>query len=163
MVGSPPRVRGKLVYPSIATQKARITPACAGKTTLDIMRARESRDHPRVCGENFSICCEYNASRGSPPRVRGKHLPIMSFVFTLRITPACAGKTTSPIVSYLLGKDHPRVCGENGNNGIVSLTLIGSPPRVRGKQSEKIITTSCTGITPACAGKTSCRTMRHIS
>ena len=59
MVGSPPRVRGKV---AIADQVF----GCAG-------------DHPRVCGEKRPLRPHRIALPGSPPRVRGKvfFIPIL--------------------------------------------------------------------------------------
>ena len=53
-VGSPPRVRGKPLSSSATIPRARITPACAGKTPLMNSFSCAPPDHPRVCGENPS-------------------------------------------------------------------------------------------------------------
>ena len=53
-LGSPPRVRGKRKPVCILRTHPRITPACAGKTAVRVSLRRLARDHPRVCGENFS-------------------------------------------------------------------------------------------------------------
>ena len=71
--GSPPRVRGKrLTHPALSSHK-RITPACAGKTTIWEDNYKGFKDHPRVCGENLVILIPRHCKIGSPPRVRGKH------------------------------------------------------------------------------------------
>ena len=51
--GSPPRVRGKLERVEVLQAVVRITPACAGKTKVDLERRADEGDHPRVCGENL--------------------------------------------------------------------------------------------------------------
>ena len=71
------------------------------------------------------------------------------------ITPACAGKTFHTPSKKQLCRDHPRVCGENMFAGTKSAVQQGSPPRVRGKRTLKGVSVGYTGITPACAGKTS--------
>ena len=53
LLGSPPRVRGKLGHIARDSVCDGITPACAGKTQSVMWRRRAKRDHPRVCGENF--------------------------------------------------------------------------------------------------------------
>ena len=72
-VGSPPRMRGKLV---------------------GLINGRlSSEDHPRGCGENRKNPCKEYLSVGSPPRMRGK---LVTHYFERnfnRITPADAGKT----------------------------------------------------------------------
>ena len=50
--GSPPRVRGKLLFISSSLLRHRITPARAGKTLLHNWTKRLPQDHPRACGEN---------------------------------------------------------------------------------------------------------------
>ena len=74
--GSPPRVREKLYLSIFLLAKARITPACAGKTLTLVSNQLFFRDHPRVCGKNF---CSYQVvcfREGSPPRVREKLINI---------------------------------------------------------------------------------------
>ena len=51
-LGSPPRMRGKLVLYNPLFSHLGITPACAGKTLRVQRLLTVSRDHPRVCGEN---------------------------------------------------------------------------------------------------------------
>ena len=71
-LGSPPRVRGKEGEGKCRKNLSRITPACAGKSTL----------------------CPLSPwlHEGSPPRVRGKVSNQQVTKFKLGITPACAGK-----------------------------------------------------------------------
>ena len=72
MLGSPPRVRGKVVchFPSFTI--IRITPACAGKSARRNFFREFDQDHPRVCGEKLRTKLRDNVQMGSPPRVRGK-------------------------------------------------------------------------------------------
>ena len=51
VIGSPPRVRGKVLESYQTDFEKRITPACAGKSRGSLRRCRQRRDHPRVCGE----------------------------------------------------------------------------------------------------------------
>ena len=133
LLGSPPRVRGK-VHPFVAEVRPfGITPACAGKSGLYRGCRSPGRDHPRVCGEKTMIPQEFGASLGSPPRVRGKGLLFTPPVLIFGITPACAGKSLRPTLS-----DWPAQ---------------GSPPRVRGKAFLQWCSRPGKGITPACAGK----------
>ena len=71
--GSPPRVRGKLLFGWQTHYFCRITPARAGKTRRRRCRGRRRKDHPRACGENTVRRVVGSANQGSPPRVRGKH------------------------------------------------------------------------------------------
>ena len=65
--------------------------------------------------------------------MRGKHDDFVGRGLALRITPACAGKTTYPRTARGAGADHPRVCGENKALTEAEREQGGSPPRVRGK------------------------------
>ena len=71
-------MRGKGLSELAHTKKARITPACAGKTEYMRTRVRFLKDHPRVCGENFMLSKDSTPGPGSPPRVRGKLLASIS-------------------------------------------------------------------------------------
>ena len=154
LLGSPPRVRGKLGGIIRAAQGVRITPACAGKTSACKLSDYTIQDHPRVCGENGPALCDVREHLGSPPRVRGKPSSIASALRPLRITPACAGKTTLRYRDQFSAGDHPRVCGENPPVCAPYLRRLGSPPRVRGKLSPETQMKEPQRITPACAGKT---------
>ena len=70
--GSPPRVRGKQRGLYTDQDAKRITPACAGKTSLSRIFLLATTDHPRVCGENVTSGLGNTMKAGSPPRVRGK-------------------------------------------------------------------------------------------
>ena len=52
VVGSPPRMRGKLGVTKIRIGRRRITPADAGKTSTFLLVWQGEKDHPRGCGEN---------------------------------------------------------------------------------------------------------------
>ena len=131
-----------------------ITPACAGKTLFVGIKIKSRRDHPRVCGENPSFFRLPSCIPGSPPRVRGKRVCAGIRCRASGITPACAGKTTLGNKRIAVAGDHPRVCGENTTSPFMIASVVGSPPRVRGKHTLNGKRMLCTGITPACAGKT---------
>ena len=89
------------------------------------------------------------------PRVRGKSLVPVPGALAERITPACAGKRSSPTWRFMPMGDHPRACGEKDGLSLGAEMMQGSPPRVRGK----IYTTSarggCWGSPPRVRGKAS--------
>ena len=91
--GSPPRVRGKALLFCLSNLLPRITPACAGKSSLTSGYIPARGDHPRVCGEKLSFGTSKINRIGSPPRVRGKDHDDDRRKSTVRITPACAGKS----------------------------------------------------------------------
>ena len=71
-IGSPPRVRGKVLMNSSNVIAIRITPACAGKRMVKSNGKYNNRDHPRVCGEKAYSLVILFVDVGSPPHVRGK-------------------------------------------------------------------------------------------
>ena len=91
--GSPPHMRGKAKIFRRWSAEMGITPAYAGKSARILKRRTEKRDHPRVCGEKFTLSSSTAVSPGSPPRMRGK-APAQTLTGSAsRITPACAGKS----------------------------------------------------------------------
>ena len=52
LIGSPPRMRGKLPPAPMKSLRNRITPADAGKTKFCKKFTINHKDHPRGCGEN---------------------------------------------------------------------------------------------------------------
>ena len=72
--------------------------------------------------------------RGSPPHARGRPWKAGGCMKIIRITPACAGKTTALHGARQRDTDHPRMRGEDSSS------------------TEEV--SSRFGITPACAGKT---------
>ena len=110
--GSPPRMRGKDVHHLPAVPSAGITPAYAGKRQRRGAGLGPGKDHPRVCGEKVTRTKEKPPLWGSPPRMRGKVMPVRNLVSAVGITPAYAGKSSGIQSGRGVRWDHPRVCGE---------------------------------------------------
>ena len=104
-------------------------------------------------GEKFSSMLFLTCSMGSPPRGRGKEAVAPFPLPAAGITPAWAGKRTSPHLYCELSKDHPRVGGEKSCIRLLSVCIAGSPPRGRGKVDVRLEGQRGHGITPAWAGK----------
>ena len=138
VAGSPPRMRGKVWLVYLHPGSSRITPAYAGKSSGWPICCALSRDHPRVCGEKQTAMEVTEKQVGSPPRMRGKVLPIAFAPAPTRITPAYAGKRGFVLHNQRSCKDHPRVCGEKKANLQNTAQWIGSPPRMRGKDHTEI-------------------------
>ena len=113
VVGSPPRMRGKRHTTLLYRSFDGITPADAGKTFVNSFILLILWDHPRGCGENTFYKKGTCHIKGSPPRMRGKHLHRRDDVRYTRITPADAGKTVTRCNDKVPISDHPRGCGEN--------------------------------------------------
>ena len=158
---SPPRVRGKVPVCCPEHRKVRITPAYAGKRDLVISGSGDIEDHPRVCGEKFTLSSSTAVSPGSPPRMRGK-APAQTLTGSAsRITPACAGKRPAEKKVDPAEANHPRVCGEKAETERTQRGVPGSPPRMRGKVGHDPAVRVLHRITPAYAGKrTGCKPCR---
>ena len=86
-------MRGKVTLEVTYATKPGITPAYAGKSIRATAILRQSRDHPRVCGEKGSVFSDLVFDEGSPPRMRGKGTLLFSIRLLVGITPAYAGKS----------------------------------------------------------------------
>ena len=146
-------MRGKVFSLVLLCYTKRITPAYAGKRLMFRQIGAGSKDHPRVCGEKLSGCVWLRVYGGSPPRMRGKVNRYPVQIPVNGITPAYAGKRSRSPPALRGGKDHPRVCGEKHGVHVSLMWSAGSPPRMRGKARKPCSFTSCIGITPAYAGK----------
>ena len=93
--GSPPHARGARRGPAARPGPARITPACAGSTPGNRTRAAAATDHPRMRGEHQPVSPSTHRLVGSPPHARGAQEVLEGEVVPDRITPACAGSTTT--------------------------------------------------------------------
>ena len=91
---------------------------------------------------------------GSPPHARGRPIRSLAASGRVRITPACAGKTTRPQGGASRREDHPRMRGEYPTHSDKQTRNVGSP-RMRGEDRvTRPRPGRSGGITPACAGKT---------
>ena len=152
-LGSPPRMRGKVIHSLCDRPQRGITPAYAGKRRACWWTHRRTRDHPRVCGEKSKTKDTAAYTPGSPPHVRGKGVSTGFARAYPRITPAYAGKRADAGWIWSRPPDHPRVCGEKRRAACFAISAAGSPPRMRGKGIEQSNCRVGMGITPAYAGK----------
>ena len=131
--GSPPPMRGKVAHFTRTRKHVRITPAYAGKRSLNPDNVILVQDHPRLCGEKVWIRSSIPRSTGSPPPMRGKVPDVPEKWCAAGITPAYAGKRQRMRIAMQTEKDHPRLCGEKQWESIVGNCDSGSPPPMRGK------------------------------
>ena len=151
--GSPPPMRGKAARSSCGLLSRGITPAYAGKSSVDAGDAWKRRDHPRLCGEKGNSKGLRGARWGSPPPMRGKGTPFASSFSPRRITPAYAGKSFAKTIRVPQSRDHPRLCGEKCRLYAMQTAGTGSPPPMRGKELTFGRSAPRSRITPAYAGK----------
>ena len=152
-VGSPPHRRGKADHHPHPRCQRRITPAWAGKRSVELFLSVLSLDHPRVGGEKTRVFQQHFPAVGSPPRGRGKVYPFRVGPVAVRITPAWAGKRLPHPQRHQAAQDHPRVGGEKELGDRFKTAELGSPPRRRGKGWRVVDHHPLPGITPAQAGK----------
>ena len=65
-------MRGKDYLTDKIKEYYRITPAHAGKSTIEKKQYNPTKDHPRSCGEKFFQLFAEHFFQGSPPLMRGK-------------------------------------------------------------------------------------------
>ena len=92
-LGSPPRMRERLLSVRGLENSLRITPAYAGKTSFQPNWCTQLQDHPRVCGKDLLHNARMKHKAGSPPRMRERRIILCVLCILCRITPAYAGKT----------------------------------------------------------------------
>ena len=93
IVGSPPLARGTGPNGNDGRICRRITPACAGNRMGRFECGANSRDYPRLRGEQCIVYRPYFFNLGSPPLARGTGVAIACMAARVRITPACAGNS----------------------------------------------------------------------
>ena len=147
-------MRGKPVGSYQQGRVIGLIPAHAGKTERNLAIKRDSKAHPRACGENVSGCVSASSVWGSSPRMRGKLGASGPVIFPPRLIPAHAGKTESLDDRGKRREAHPRACGENFPATVNNGRPDGSSPRMRGKRSSSWINLEVNGLIPAHAGKT---------
>mgnify|MGYP000653174988 CR=1 FL=1 len=125
-------MRGKAPINRHQAEEHGITLAYAGKSCPPQAPTFTRQDHPRVCGEKPCPLMLARLLEGSPPRMRGKAVPVAAVAVAAGITPARAGKSLPCTGSSVLGRD---------------------PPRMRGKVLGAGEGRDGVGITPAYAGK----------
>ena len=111
-----------------------------------------SRDHPRLRGEQCIVYRPYFFNLGSPPLARGTDNVAKCPPPARGITPACAGNRRFYRARTKKTWDHPRLRGEQPKSITKSTAALGSPPLARGTGSFPRYSVVCCGITPACAG-----------
>ena len=96
--GSSRRVRGAAVVLDLNALFSGIIPACAGSSRRSPTKLIAIKDHPRVCGEQFTNDRACRVKFGSSPRVRGAVKRRLCDRCAPRIIPACAGSSWEYIV-----------------------------------------------------------------
>ena len=91
--GSPPPMRGKVLWYRDFCPAVGITPAYAGKSFQKLLHNPLQQDHPRLCGEKCTSSAMSRIKSGSPPPMRGKDAEPKGTDQKFRITPAYAGKS----------------------------------------------------------------------
>ena len=153
-MGSPPLARERRYVSGTFPLYGRITPACAGKTSTRHASEPPSQDHPRLRGKDYWVANYGSGNTGSPPLARERHLIRREPKKEVRITPACAGKTSLYTGTNYIKWDHPRLRGKDLLPVRGQKLASGSPPLARERLLRHYPSAPAIRITPACAGKT---------
>ena len=92
--GITPACAGKTDSENISDDYGWITPACAGKTFMSDKGIHLEEDHPRLRGKDRLWHSAQSSCTGSPPLARERRQQRLKLYVCVRITPACAGKTS---------------------------------------------------------------------
>ena len=159
-----PRMRGedRLTFPASPAGRGS-PPHARGRRHGDVALLAPEGDHPRMRGEDCTDVRTLPPACGSPPHARGRQVRRCFRPDASRLTPACAGKTLGGCAGGLPRWDHPRMRGEDTRLLGAKVTQRGSPPHARGRLGEGAGDRPRDGITPACAGKTSCGQWRRTA
>ena len=157
--GTSPRMRGKRAPCMCMRLRMRNIPAYAGKTRSCAIPWRNSKEHPRVCGENCPKLLAACGTIGTSPRMRGKRPCEGARSQGEGNIPAYAGKTHWAATRVWWSTEHPRVCGENDVTPAEQLLNCGTSPRMRGKLRNSCFSCLSTRNIPAYAGKTASATL----
>ena len=153
-VGSSPRMRGTLQTWLGGLVFRGIIPAYAGNTLCGYRGHGLAWDHPRVCGEHWTLNLSVTSWPGSSPRMRGTPHDVDHGAPELGIIPAYAGNTITLSAMHEAYWDHPRVCGEHATGASTQVNCTGSSPRMRGTPAVTEATNNTARIIPAYAGNT---------
>ena len=156
LVGTSPRMRGKLIGERQVRRYLGNIPAHAGKTIIIGHQTCYQQEHPRACGENRGVEKKTPQVEGTSPRMRGKRVDQAHDAPPKRNIPAHAGKTRCAALWTGATQEHPRACGENPATPWPRPQTCGTSPRMRGKPILPPRGSNSTGNIPAHAGKTSC-------
>ena len=140
----------------------RLTPANAGTTVPAGAPLPHHQAHPRECGDDSFSRTPGLATRGSPPRMRGRRHHPRSAGFARRLTPANAGTTRSRCGDICRPAAHPRECGDDRLPAPCWTSGSGSPPRMRGRPGSIVAVLWAVRLTPANAGTTAARAVAAI-
>ena len=153
-LGSSPHMRGtRQIHRGRVTQVG-IIPAYAGNTCVAIDGEFYVRDHPRICGEHWSIAWAISLMPGSSPHMRGTRVLSVVERTPIGIIPAYAGNTCLGRQPLTRLEDHPRICGEHHGAAFDLNVNTGSSPHMRGTPHPRRNTPRRRGIIPAYAGNT---------
>ena len=159
--GTPPRMRGRPHDRPLRQRVRGNTPADAGTTTTGICGRCGSWEHPRGCGDDAVASPRSAGVEGTPPRMRGRHVPGLVADEHERNTPADAGTTGPCRPPRRRRSEHPRGCGDDHIYLTIWNDPDGTPPRMRGRRVPAAEGDGQGRNTPADAGTTSsCRSPR---
>ena len=161
--GSPPHARGRPASDEWDNVDVRLTPACAGKTSLKTAAFTGLSAHPRMRGEDLARGVEARRSSGSPPHARGRLRPRQRRMALDRLTPACAGKTPGTNTAPPANPAHPRMRGEDHQSFLNVVAARGSPPHARGRLEPATVRLQSMGAHPRMRGEESPRLLPKTS
>ena len=155
--GSSPLARGTHRAAKVAIGWLGLIPARAGNTPTLRAYRWPAQAHPRSRGEHINSPDKQRAGVGSSPLARGTLFYHSYRSRRTGLIPARAGNTRGCILRVWHGRAHPRSRGEHSSKAERVGNSWGSSPLARGTRKPESPSQPYTGLIPARAGNTWCR------
>ncbi len=131
--GSPPRMWGQLLSPTLWHFVIRFTPTHVGTMIARIGALGAPAVHPHACGDNACSSSNCLSVSGSPPRMWGQSIDPPVFRRDTRFTPTHVGTIGIGMWEHEILPVHPHACGDNIEYSSCFNEPCGSPPRMWGQ------------------------------
>ena len=155
--GSSPLARGAPREVGVGVLARGLIPARAGSTLLRLASRRGRGAHPRSRGEHPEGVAIVAVPGGSSPLARGAPRATRRGRLRRGLIPARAGSTSRRRPARSSRRAHPRSRGEHAEGFDDAVPKAGSSPLARGAPSRVPGDRERTGLIPARAGSTTCR------
>ena len=149
-----PHTRGEHRFGSDVSKASRNIPAYAGRTCWIPKSEEESRNHPRIRGENSLHVGWVCSAAETSPHTRGERLASMHHALAFGNISAYAGRTHKGFDERGRCRKHPRIRGENKGCSNASRLRAETSPHTRGELCFEGRHGNSVGNIPAYAGRT---------
>ena len=137
VVGSPPRLRGRIHLQAAGSGGDRFTPTPVGTIGRRAAAGGDPAVHPHARGDDLPTPTSYCPATGSPPRPWGRPVVLAVRVFRQRFTPTPVGTTIWRVARGTRSTVHPHARGDDVWHSRKTANGDGSPPRPWGRRTAR--------------------------